>query len=313
MNSTKCSKDIKASALDHGFSAAKIIPFELPKLAYRQFYTKWLSKQKLGRQKYLDNIRTRFHGRRIFKSVNSLVVLTAPYFSEPNNKFLQTNARNKIARYAHGRDYHRVLKKKCNQIILEFALTGRSIVDSAPFPERFYANLAGIGEPGKNGLLINREQGSYLFLAYILVADYFDTYDAPNKKDFQAQLTDVCGSCDRCIKACPTKALKGDGTLELSQCLSTITIEEPAGTVPALASEKKHRWVFGCDICQQVCPYNKESKETTMDDFNLSEAAKAVMEGIVNLDDSQVDLNGTPLKRAGIKKINENLARIRSF
>lgn len=261
----------------------------------------------------MGNIRTRFHGRRIFKSVKSLIVLTAPYFSESNNRFMQVKGRNKIARYAHGRDYHRVLKNKCNQIIRDSGLTGRPIVDSTPFPERYYANLAGVGELGRNGLLINREHGSYLFLAFILATDHFDSYDLLNKKDYEAQLIDICGSCDRCVKACPTNALNGDGTLKLSQCLSTITIEEPAGNTTSLASEKKHRWVFGCDICQQVCPYNRESKETVIDDFNISEAAKVVMQSVSGLDGSRLDLAGTPLKRAGIEKLNENLARIRSF
>jgi epoxyqueuosine reductase len=309
VSSEKISKEFRKSALGHGFSAIKIIPYQPPKLAYRQFYRNWVKIQNLGRQSYLNRIRIRFNASRIFKPINSLIVLTAPYFSKENSQFLKHEAKSKIARYAHGKDYHRVLKKRCERLIKEFKLNARPIVDSAPFPERYYASFSGIGSIGKNGMLIHPEQGSYLFLTFILVSDFFDQYDRETEKSYKDQLNEMCGSCDRCVRACPTEALIGNGTLKLDRCLSTITIEEPLGINKRLNREKKHRWIFGCDVCQQVCPYNHKSLESSIPEFSLTEVAKKIMkeEGI---SENQADsLNGTALKRAGLKKLLENIMR----
>lgn len=294
-------------ARELGFIEARVIKAAKPSREYRKHYIQWLRGQALGKQRYLKRVHLKFNPKRIFTGVRSIIVLLAPYYHSENNAMLR-QSQYKVARYAHGRDYHKVLKKKGEKLIKDLQLSGRCIVDSAPFPERYFARLSGIGKIGRNGLLIHRDQGSYNFLAFILTADEFSSYQIDTLSSLEHEVTSTCKTCSRCVDACPTTALKGDGTLSLNRCLATITIEEPV-TELRIQNEKKHRWIFGCDICQQVCPYNITLKDTEIDDFKILGSTSKLMQGqLGTMNDA--DLYGSALKRAGVEKLQANINRL---
>lgn len=160
-----------------------------------------------------------------------------------------------ISKYAYGKDYHYVIKEKLNQLFdfikgLEENLTGRVFVDSAPVLERAWAKKAGIGWIGKNGMLINKKIGSFVFIAELIVNLELDC-DTP--------INEYCGTCTRCIDACPTNAIIADKIIDGSKCISYLTIELK-GEIPEKFKGKFQNRVFGCDICQDVCPHNSKAK-----------------------------------------------------
>ncbi len=170
----------------------------------------------------------------------------------------------KLARYAQGKDYHHVLKYKLKTLLFDLEeklgtkINGRCFVDSAPLLERDWAKRSGLGWVGKNTLLINPKKGSYFFLAEIVLEVEFD-YDAPIK--------DYCGTCTKCIDACPTDAIAEDGyVVDGSKCISYFTIELK-DEIPTEMKGKFENWMFGCDICQEVCPWNRFSTPHQEPDF----------------------------------------------
>lgn len=162
----------------------------------------------------------------------------------------------KISRYAYGQDYHDVLRAKLNALFdfikrdLYPQLEGRVFVDSAPLLERSLAARAGLGWIGKNSLLIHRKLGSYVFLSELVLNLDLPTEDAP-------AYTDRCGGCTLCIDACPTTAILPGRTVDAGRCLSYLTIENKAADIPEEFAGKTEGWTFGCDICQEVCPWNR--------------------------------------------------------
>ena len=163
----------------------------------------------------------------------------------------------KISKYAYGQDYHEVIRGQLKTMILELqqkigAFTGRGFVDSAPVLERTWARKSGLGWIGKNGNLITREAGSFFFIA-TLITDLELDYDDPFARDY-------CGTCQKCVDACPTQAILPDKTINGSQCISYFTIELKEEIIPEEMKGKFQNWMFGCDICQDVCPWNRFSK-----------------------------------------------------
>lgn len=163
----------------------------------------------------------------------------------------------RVARYAAGEDYHRVLKDKLHALLecgrrLDPAFDGRAFVDSAPVMDRYWAERAGLGWRGKNTLLLNRRLGSFLFLGELLVRAELEP-DLPG--------TDHCGTCTRCLDACPTGALVDAHLLDARKCISYWTIEHRGELEPA-AESAMGEWLFGCDVCQEVCPWNREAPDT---------------------------------------------------
>jgi epoxyqueuosine reductase len=175
----------------------------------------------------------------------------------------------RISQYALGEDYHLVLKQKLAEL-LEFiqensgAVGARMFVDSGPVLERAWAARSGTGWIGKNGMLLNREQGSFFFLAEIIL-DLELEYDSP--------MADFCGTCRACLDACPTQAILPDKQIDGSRCISYLTIELK-NELPAWASNQLHGWMFGCDVCQDVCPWNRFAKPHSMENFFPSERLK---------------------------------------
>lgn len=226
----------------------------------------WLAKGRHGAMDYLATQRSRQRRsdpRLILPECRSIVVLGARYPSPPEERpsahpvgpaeALERPARGRVAAYAWGEDYHRVLVEKLEQLhaFIERQagrpVTHRSYTDSGPLLERELAQRAGLGWIGKNTCLINPRVGSYFLLAEILL-------DLELEPD-QPFVIDRCGSCTRCLQACPTQCILPDRTLEARRCISYLTIELK-GEIPLELRPQMGGWVFGCDICQQVCPWN---------------------------------------------------------
>jgi epoxyqueuosine reductase len=193
----------------------------------------------------------------------SVISLMYNYYTEKKQIDAQAP---KISIYAYGKDYHMVLKKKLKSMIKQIqqkigSFEGRIFVDSAPVMERQWAREAGLGWLGKNTLLINKQSGSYFFLAEI-ICDLELEYDHPLNKDY-------CGTCTACIDACPTDAIQ-PYLVNASKCISYLTIELK-DAIPAEFAGKMNNWMFGCDICQQVCPWNRFSVPHQEPQFEPSE------------------------------------------
>ncbi len=209
----------------------------------------------------------------------------------------------KVARYAWGRDYHKVLKKpllKLARFLDEFGVDTQSYaaVDSGPVMERAWAEKAGIGWVGKNSLVLRRDMGSWFFLGAV-ITEVGLTPDAP--------VTDHCGSCRACIDACPTDAFVAEGVLDARKCISYQTIEN-RGDIPEPLHDKLEGWIFGCDICQEVCPWNRFAKDSTEHDFLPRPGhANPDLEALQAMDEATFneEFAGTPIRRtkhAGIMR-----------
>jgi epoxyqueuosine reductase len=243
---------IKATARKLGFSfcgvaKAEFLEEEAPRLEA------WLKKGYQGRMAYLeDHFDKRLDPTLLVPGAKSVISLLYNYFPE---KEVAAGHGYKVAKYAYGEDYHFVIKEKLRYFMHEInghvgAVQGRVFVDSAPVMERAWAKKAGMGWIGKNSLLLNREAGSFYFLAEMIL-DLDLEYDGPVK--------DYCGSCTACMDACPTDAIPEPYVVDGSKCISYFTIELKE-EIPAEVKGKFGNWIFGCDICQDVCPWNRFAK-----------------------------------------------------
>lgn len=214
---------------------------------------KWLNNNYHGKMSYMANhFDKRIDPRKLVPNSKSVVTLLYNYH---NPEKQADSTAPKISQYAYGKDYHYVIKHKLKSL-LHFIqdeigeVDGRCFVDSAPVMERTWAERSGTGWIGKNSLLINKQSGSYFFLAELII-DLELEYDSPIK--------DYCGTCTRCIDACPTDAIIGDKVIDGSKCISYLTIELKEA-LPTEFQGKMDNWMFGCDVCQEVCPWNRFSK-----------------------------------------------------
>jgi len=219
----------------------------------------WLNKEHHGKMSYMANhFDKRVDPRLLVDGAKSVITLMLNYF--PQEK--QAEGLPKISTYAYGRDYHLVIKEKLNALLQTLKeqigeIDGRGFIDSAPVLERSWAVKSGAGWIGKNGNLITKSQGSFFFIATLII-DLELTYDQPYLKDY-------CGTCTKCIDSCPTQAILPNKEIAGNKCISYFTIELKEALIP---SEKKwDDWIFGCDICQDVCPWNRFSKTTTETHF----------------------------------------------
>jgi epoxyqueuosine reductase len=267
--------------------------------------TQWLEMGYHGEMKYMENhFNLRIDPRQLVPDAKTVIVLSFNYATKNIQK--DKNA-PKIAKYAFGKDYHKVLRKKLKSLfgtIKEIYPTsqGRYFTDSAPIMERDWAELAGLGWKGKNTLLIHPQAGSFFFLAEIII-DAELPYDSP--------MRDYCGSCRRCIDACPTDAIDQKGyLLDAKKCISYLTIELRS-QIPEEFKDKMDNWVFGCDICQDVCPWNKFSKPHQDKALTPSET---ILHFSINewlsMDKSTFNtkFKASPLKRAKWEGIQRNLS-----
>jgi len=241
-----------------GISQAVFLEEEAPRL------DAWLNRNYHGKMGYLaNNFDKRLDPGKLVEGAKSVVSLAYNYF--PKKELDNGSEALKLAKYAYGKDYHFVIKDKLKQFLALLReeigdIGGRAFVDSAPVMERQWAQRAGIGWIGKNSLLINRSRGSFFFLAE-LILDLDLAPDSPFTKDY-------CGSCTKCLEACPTDAIVAPGVVDGSKCISYYTIELKE-ELPSSMKGKFENWMFGCDICQDVCPWNRFSVPHQEPEFEL--------------------------------------------
>lgn len=252
MNNSKNTLLIKSESKRLGFdyvgiSKADFLEEEAPRLE------NWLNNNMHGQMSYMQNyFDKRLDPRLLVPGAKSVISLLLNYF--PSEKQEDENA-PKISKYAYGNDYHSVIKEKLNQL-LEFIrinigeVEGRVFVDSAPVMDKAWAKKSGLGWIGKNSNLINKQSGSFFFIAELII-DLELEYDKAIK--------DYCGTCTKCIDACPTDAIAEPYVVDGSKCISYFTIELK-DAIPNEMKGKFENWMFGCDICQDVCPWNSFSK-----------------------------------------------------
>jgi epoxyqueuosine reductase len=210
-----------------------------------------------------------------------------------------------ISRYALGKDYHKVLRKKGKLLIRWMeeeigSIQARVFVDSAPVMEREWAQRAGLGWQGKNGCFIRNMEGSWFFLVEI-----FTDLELEHE---QVEVKNRCGSCTKCIDACPTQALLGDGLLDARKCISYLTIEL-GGQIPQGFHGQWDDWIFGCDICQEVCPWNKTPDFTAIDAFKPQQQIlnlKNLLTEQCEEEELSALIQGTALKRTGVEGLRRN-------
>ena len=255
---------VKTIAEQLGFDQCGIAKVErLDKDAIR--LEKWLNKGYHGEMSYMENhFELRVDPSKLVPGAKSVITLLYNYF--PTEK--QHEGTPKIAKYAYGNDYHEVIREKLHEFLFLLReslgeIQGRGFVDSAPVLERSWAEKSGLGWIGKNSNLINTKKGSFFFIS-TLITDIELEANSPVKKDY-------CGTCNRCVEACPTAAILPEKTIDSTKCISYMTIEMKSKEATNELKNKTADWIFGCDICQDVCPWNRFSKPTTEKKFEAIE------------------------------------------
>jgi epoxyqueuosine reductase len=258
-NKEKYSQLIKAESkrlgfLSCGISKAEFLEEEAPRLE------NWLQKNHHGQMSYMENhFDKRLNPKLLVEDSKSVISLLLNYF--PSEK--QNESSYKISKYAYGNDYHFVIKEKLKELLFFIqneigAVSGRAFVDSAPVLDKAWAAKSGLGWIGKNSNLITQKVGSFYFIAELII-DLDLEYDTST--------TDHCGTCTACIDSCPTQAIVAPYVVDGSKCISYYTIELK-DNLPQEMKGKFEDWIFGCDVCQDVCPWNRFSKPHSEPLFN---------------------------------------------
>ncbi len=280
-----------------GFAKAEFLETQAPRLE------SWLKNDCHGEMQWMENyFDKRLDPRKIVDGAETVISLGYNYFT---NITQSDSTAPKISKYAYGMDYHLVIKEKL-KLLYSFIceniaeINGRVFVDSAPVLEKAWATKAGIGWQGKNSNLINKEKGSFFFLAELII-DLPLEYDSP--------IDDYCGTCTRCIDACPTDALHTPYQVDSKRCISYLTIEL-RNEIPNEFQNQMENWMFGCDICQDVCPWNRFSVLNTEKSFTPNPV-------IINKTDSDwenmkeeefnVLFKNSAVKRTGFKGISRTI------
>jgi len=269
----------------------------------------WLTAGMHGSMQYMENyFDLRIDPAKIVPGAKSVITLLLNYYPSQT----QINTAPKIAKYAYGQDYHEVIRAKLKELLSMIReeigeINGRGFVDSAPVLERSWATRSGLGWIGKNGNLLNKQSGSFFFIATLIV-DLELEYDDPYAKDY-------CGSCRRCIEACPTDAILENKVVDGSKCISYFTIELKDALLPDAMKDKFANWMFGCDVCQDVCPWNSFSKPHNEKQFTpLSQVLNFSTHDWEELTEESFKhiFKNSPLKRRKFEGIKRNLKFIQS-
>ncbi len=264
----------------------------------------WLKGGHHGGMQYMENyFDLRIDPSQLVPGAKSVITLLKNYY--PQQPI--SNTEYKLSKYAYGTDYHNVIKDALKAMMAELQdkvgqFSGRGFVDSAPVLERSWATRSGLGWIGKNGNLITKESGSFFFIA-TLITDLELEYDDPFAKDY-------CGSCKRCMEACPTGAILPDKTINGSQCISYFTIELKDALIPGEMQGKFQNWMFGCDVCQDVCPWNRFSKPHSEPQFSpLPELLNLRTQDWEALTEEKFKkiFKKSPISRAKFKGIQRNI------
>jgi epoxyqueuosine reductase len=281
-----------------GFSEAKKLDSEIER------YNDWLSKNFHADMEYMTrNVEKREDVRKILPSAKSVISLGMNYYKPET--YSGAKNKGKVSRYAWGKDYHLAIWEKLDWIISEFkenesSFEAISYVDTGPVMDKAWAVRSGLGWQGKHTNVINKEIGSWFFIANIITNWEFE-YSNP--------ISDFCGSCTACIDACPTKAIVQEYVVDSNRCISYLTIENKKN-IPVEFKGKFDNWLFGCDICQDVCPWNiKFSSSATIKEFNPRDGNKEIdLEKVVSLSKKEFDqrFNDSPIKRAKLSGLKRN-------
>lgn len=284
--------------LSVGFSKADFLASEEPRLV------NWLKEEKQGKMSYMENhFDLRLDPRKLVPGAKTVISLAYNYFPDS----IQRKDTFQISKYAYGKDYHDVVKAKLRLLVSELQqeigdIEGRVFVDSAPILEKTWAEKSGVGWLGKNGNLIQPKVGSFFFLAEIIC-------DLELEPD--GRIKDYCGSCTRCIDACPTDAIEAPYIVNGSKCISYATIELRDADLPELFRGNMNNWVYGCDICQDVCPWNRFSKPHNEAGFQAKdEILSFSKEDWLELDELtfQSVFKGSAVKRTKFSGLKRNIA-----
>ena len=263
MDKSKITQKIKNKAYDLGFSFVGISKAEFLEKEARQLES-WLKSNFHGKMTYMENyFDKRTDPRLLVEGAKSVITVLQNYYTE--EKQLDNQA-PKISKYALGKDYHLVIRSKLNQLydfIQEEVgeVAARGFVDSAPVLDKAWAEKSGLGWIGKHTNLINKEQGSYFFIGELII---------DLELDFDGPIKDYCGTCTKCIDACPTEAIIQPYLVDGSKCISYLTIELKDEIIPKEFNGKMDNWMFGCDVCQEVCPWNRFSIQHSEIGFNTN-------------------------------------------
>ena len=291
---------LRLGFLECGFSKARHLSEVKPVL------DEWLAEKRNASTEYMEqNIEKRLDPSLLVENSKTVISLLFNYYS--NDKL---SSSFKIARYAYGSDYHFVLKDKLKQLdnfIRQHANVDaqRYFVDSAPVMERAWAQESGLGWIGKNSCLISRRHGSFVFLAEIITT---------LELDYDEFINDYCGNCRNCIDACPTHAILENRTLDSNKCISYHTIEN-RGEIPEELKSKFSGYIFGCDICQEVCPWNTKAHKHNEPLFQLRKNIRNFSDNDwVALDEEtyRASFKGSPVKRTKFSGIKRNIKCVMS-
>lgn len=290
--------------------------FEEPRMARAEYMVpedqrlrEWLEQGRHGEMHYLEgHFEKRVDPTKLVPGAQTVICLAYNYYT---SKFQQKEDAPKVSMYAFGRDYHKVLKKKMRHILRILSeedptIEGRCFVDSAPVLERDWAKRSGLGWVGKNTLLIHPRRGSYFFLGEIIINKELPVDDP---------ISDYCGTCTKCIEACPTDAIDEKGyVMDGSRCISYLTIELKT-EIPQEFEGKMEDYIYGCDICQEVCPWNRFSEEHSEPDFVPDERLMNMdRQDWLGLDKESFDklFRGSAVKRTKYEGLRRNIDFLRT-
>jgi epoxyqueuosine reductase len=300
-------QEIISLASELGFAECRVSSYRIMENEAKH-YQEWLDLGYNADMKWMEsNIDKRKDISLILNDVKSIISLAHPYFTENHSE----DTIGKIARYAWGKDYHNVLSKKLKQIVRHINSKipeSKSLyyTDTGPILERQWAENSGIGWQGKNSLILNRKLGSYFFISTIIT-----NIELEPDKHFGK---DYCGTCTKCIDACPTQAIVGDKLVDANKCISYWTIESKQDEIPSSIANNLNGWVFGCDICQEVCPWNNHRVKPTIEalfyprnnekTLNLNEIEN------MSLEDFNLRFAVSPIRRTKLSGIIRNAKAI---
>ena len=295
-------KVIINTALGVGFDLVGVVRAESLTEEYNRF-KEWLLEGNSSTLTYLErNVEKRFDASLLVEGSQSVVICAVSYLS-PYGRGYADGATAKIASYALNRDYHTTIKQMLEQFATALkayypSLRYRSFVDSAPLAEKSYARRAGLGWIGRQSLLVNPKLGSMMHLGELVIDAEVDEYDVPMEGV-------GCGSCRRCVEACPNGAILENRTIDTRRCISCRTIErEQEGDVTSL-----HGWIFGCDVCQSVCPFNQHAplhRNPQFDPIITPEILGAERLEVMTEEEFKAIARETPMLRAGFERIRAN-------